>query len=176
MNRYTEPKGRNPKHPCKVCNKTIAKTHRKVRCKTCNYRIHIKCNNTDPSTYDTLPDNKEIPFCKKCIESCIPFQSLEEKEFRATLHIPKNPKPKPTEKLPTPLADPAPEKLQITTENFFVKYATNGFILNVTKQIQPPIANLSKKKFTFVSNVQKRPFPFKPLMMKSLIPPSVKGF
>ena len=81
MNQYPEPKGQNPKHPCKICSKTIAKTHRKVKCITCNFKIHIKCNNTDPSTYDSIPNNKIISFCRSCAKHNIPFQSLEDEDF-----------------------------------------------------------------------------------------------
>ena len=102
MNQYPEPKGRNPKHPCKICSKTIAKTHRKVKCKTCNFRIHIKCNNTDPSTYDSLPNNKVISFCRSCAEDNIPFQSLEEKDFITVLHIKKKRKAQAIGLAPTP--------------------------------------------------------------------------
>ena len=42
------------KHPCLVCEKPVAKTHRAVMCDTCERWTHIKCGNISPSQYVEL--------------------------------------------------------------------------------------------------------------------------
>ena len=139
MNRYPEPRGRNPKHPCRVCSRTIAKTHRKVRCKTCNYRIHIKCNLTDPDSYDSLPEGKVVPLCRICAEACFPFQTLEDKNFWAatdtclpfqtlgdedfwdTLDVPGGPRPVLTGDLPNPSCGSCSRKIPKNHRKLFCR-------------------------------------------------------
>ena len=84
MTWYTEPTGVNPKHPCRACNRTIAKTHRNLTCLTCNYRIHIKCNNTEPREYNKV-SNKIIETCLKCLEDSLPFQTLSDELFHSII-------------------------------------------------------------------------------------------
>jgi hypothetical protein len=38
-----------PKHPCGYCYKPVAKNHRAVLCKACNYWSHIKCAKVSPT-------------------------------------------------------------------------------------------------------------------------------
>ena len=57
MSYFEEPVGANPKYPCGICNKNIAKNHRHIRCIICNYKVHIKCNKTDPNTFKKITDN-----------------------------------------------------------------------------------------------------------------------
>ena len=83
MNPFPEPTGPNPKFPCGICKKTIAKNHRKIRCYNCNYRYHIKCNKTDVETYNKI---KHIPqLCIICYENSLPFQTLTDDQFIATV-------------------------------------------------------------------------------------------
>ena len=35
----------NPKFPCDVCYKAVAKSPNAVCCDSCNLWVHIKCNN-----------------------------------------------------------------------------------------------------------------------------------
>ena len=86
MNYFKEPIGTNPKYPCGICNKNIAKNHRFIRCIICNYKIHRKCNNTDPNTYKHLTKSKEPQVCLKCKEETIPFQALDDQQFFATVN------------------------------------------------------------------------------------------
>ena len=84
MTWFTEPIGDNPKYPCRACKRTIAKNHRKLKCTTCNYRIHIKCNKTEPNDYNNSP-NKLIQTCLKCLEESIPFHTLDDELFHSTI-------------------------------------------------------------------------------------------
>ena len=86
MNYFEEPIASNPKYPCGVCNKNLAKNHRFIRCIICNYKIHIKCNNTDPNTYKKITKSKEPQVCLKCKEETIPFQALDDQQFFAAVN------------------------------------------------------------------------------------------
>ena len=44
----------NPKFKCPVCNRTIAKNHRFIKCNLCFNKVHIRCNGTDELTYNAL--------------------------------------------------------------------------------------------------------------------------
>ena len=81
MEYFPEPIGPNPKFPCRVCQKTIAKNHRKVKCHNCNFRLHIKCNKTDVKTYNKLNDMPQL--CIKCQEHVLPFHTLTDDQFCA---------------------------------------------------------------------------------------------
>ena len=83
MNYFNEPVGLNPKYPCGICNKNIAEGHRAIRCDTCNYKVHIKCNNTDANTYKKVKDDPQT--CLKCKEENIPFLALNEQQFSAII-------------------------------------------------------------------------------------------
>ena len=83
MSYFNEPTGDNPKYPCGVCEKTIAKNHRAIRCSLCNYKVHIKCNKTDAGDFKDIDDD-DIIFCIKCKEEIIPFQKLTDQQFFAT--------------------------------------------------------------------------------------------
>ena len=76
MHYFTEPTGDNPKYPCGICNKTIGKNHRFLRCSLCNFKVHIKCNKTDEKVYNNFQKNSEKTIiCLKCKEENIPFFS-----------------------------------------------------------------------------------------------------
>ena len=74
MSYFDEPFGDNPKYPCGVCEKIIAKNHKAIRCSICNYKIHIKCNKTEVKDYKNI----------KCKEEILPFQSLTDQQFFVT--------------------------------------------------------------------------------------------
>ena len=81
---FQEPEGVNPKYPCGICNKIIAKNHKYVRCSICNYKLHIKCNKTDYNTYKKMNKNdKQV--CLKCKNEAIPFQAINDLQFFATI-------------------------------------------------------------------------------------------
>ena len=73
MHYFEEPSGENPVYTCGICNKIIGKNHRYIRCNICNYKVHIKCNETDDRTYLKMKKNEETTFCIKCNEDLLPF-------------------------------------------------------------------------------------------------------
>ena len=76
MHYFEEPTDDNPIYPCGICNRIIAKNHRYIRCNICNFKVHIKCNETDDKTYAKMKTNDESMFCIKCNEDIMPFFPL----------------------------------------------------------------------------------------------------
>ena len=83
MSYFEEPLGDNPKYPCGVCKKTIAKNHKAIRCNVCNYKVHIKCNKTDATDFKKMNEEDAI-LCIICKEEIIPFQRLTDQQFYVT--------------------------------------------------------------------------------------------
>ena len=54
------------KPQCKICTKTIAKNHRKIACQVCNLFVHIRCNQTDVKTYNTIIKDNIPQTCLMC--------------------------------------------------------------------------------------------------------------
>ena len=54
MHYFEDPPGDNPIYPCGICNRNIRQNHRYISCKICNYKVHIKCNETDEKTYNKM--------------------------------------------------------------------------------------------------------------------------
>ena len=84
MNNNEEPSGASPKYPCAICNKTIAKNQKSIRCCICNYKIHMKCNKTDKDTFEQIIRENISQICLKCKEENIPFQKLTDHHFFAS--------------------------------------------------------------------------------------------
>ena len=72
------------KYSCCACKKTIAKNHKYLDCSICYSRIHIKCNKTDPLSYQKIKSDNSKIICVNCKTDCIPFQSLSDLELLAT--------------------------------------------------------------------------------------------
>ena len=76
MHYFIEPTGDNPKYPCGICNRVIAKNHKFLRCNICNFKVHIKCNKTEDKTYINIQNSScKTVICLKCKEENIPFFS-----------------------------------------------------------------------------------------------------
>ena len=77
------------KDPCVLCKKFVAKSHRALRCDICLGWVHIRCNSVSPATYFEYMDNENDPtipvkdnwYCIKCINSQLPFGTLNDKQF-----------------------------------------------------------------------------------------------
>ena len=67
--------------PCGICNKNIGINHKFVKCSICNYKIHIKCNQTDDATFEKNKKNSDPIFCLICQVEIIPFQNLSMNNF-----------------------------------------------------------------------------------------------
>ena len=70
-------------NPCSVCNKTIARTHRALRCSTCCLYSHIKCGDVTPVAYrETIAMSNYYWVCRSCIiRSAMPFSDVEDVDF-----------------------------------------------------------------------------------------------
>ena len=66
---------------CAICNKTIAKNHKKLECSFCKKYVHIKCNRLNVSDYDKLVKLKSNFTCIPCISSQIPFTAMPDNQF-----------------------------------------------------------------------------------------------
>ena len=73
MEHFEEPEDDNPNYPCGICNKIITRNKKYIRCNICNFRIHIKCNQTDEVTYQKMMQYEETMVCIKCNENNLPF-------------------------------------------------------------------------------------------------------
>ena len=81
----TEPANKNVRFPCGICDKNVNQNQSGVFCDICEKWIHIKCNNTSYSEYETLqiePDDIQWSYIKCIITnnaSMFPF-TLESDE------------------------------------------------------------------------------------------------
>ena len=74
MHYFFEPTNDNPKYPCGIYNKVIGKNHRFLRCSLCNFKVHIKCNQTDEKAYNNIIEcSDKTIICLKCKEENIHF-------------------------------------------------------------------------------------------------------
>ena len=73
MHYFVEPNNDLPTYPCGICHQLVGQTHRYIRCNICNYKVHIKCNETDEKTYEKMKNNDKTMFCLKCYEELLPF-------------------------------------------------------------------------------------------------------
>ena len=44
-----------------------------MKCHLCNYKVHIKCNDIDDKTYNTIKDRNESWICLSCNTDIFPF-------------------------------------------------------------------------------------------------------
>ena len=54
------------KPKCFVCSKTISITHRSIDSSTCTNKAHIKCNDTDVTTFNAIKAGTIDQFCLSC--------------------------------------------------------------------------------------------------------------
>ena len=77
----------NPRYPCGTCGRNVSTRMKAIKCDSCNYWNHIRCDEITPYDYEKmlkLPQvvqEKHIHFCKICKEECFPFQKLSDEEF-----------------------------------------------------------------------------------------------
>ena len=67
---------------CNVCQKTIAKNHKKLSCSVCEKVTHIKCNLYSVKDYENYQQKTtEDHYCINCIKNAIPFSGLNDTQF-----------------------------------------------------------------------------------------------
>ena len=81
----------NPRYPCGTCGRNVSEHMKAVKCDSCNFWNHIRCDEIIPYDYDKmlklpLSEREKIThFCKICKEDCFPFQKLSEEEFLTSI-------------------------------------------------------------------------------------------
>ena len=75
-NTFIEPPIACNRVKCSVCNKTIAKNHRNIKCQSCNSQVHINCNKTDVKTYNKIIKENLPQFCFECDEKTCSSKGL----------------------------------------------------------------------------------------------------
>ena len=81
----------NPRYPCGTCGRNVSEHMKAVKCDSCNYWNHIRCDGITPYDYDKMLKIPQIErekithFCKICKEDCFPFQKLSDEEFLTSI-------------------------------------------------------------------------------------------
>ena len=71
---------------CNICDKTIAKNHKKLKCQCCLQFIHpITCNKMNDRQYKSALVNPDDFECRICFASKFPFSTLTDNLFKITV-------------------------------------------------------------------------------------------
>ncbi len=74
---------------CPKCFKRVFDNQKSICCDKCDNWYHFKCSSIDSARFDFLAENlSSIWFCRFCLNEALPFQSLNENQFRNTLANP----------------------------------------------------------------------------------------
>ena len=77
----------NPRYPCGKCERNVSARMKAIKCDSCGYWNHIRCDGITPYDYDKmlkLPISvreKITHFCQLCKEECFPFHKISDEEF-----------------------------------------------------------------------------------------------
>ena len=69
------------KDPCKIYNKTVAKTHHGIKCDKCNICVHTKCNEINLQTYKYLQKTTYGWYCLNFFAEFIPFSTISNEKY-----------------------------------------------------------------------------------------------
>ena len=79
------PNALNPRFPCGICLKNVGQHRKAIKCDSCGFWNHIKCEKIDDKMYEKLKKQDESlqtkHYCKICMEENLPFQKLSDNEF-----------------------------------------------------------------------------------------------
>ena len=81
----------NPRYPCGTCARNVSARNKAIKCDSCGYWNHIKCDGITRYDYDKMLElpktaiENYVHFCKVCKEDCLPFQKLSEEEFLTSI-------------------------------------------------------------------------------------------
>ena len=64
---------------CGICSKRVQVNHRYMICSHCKRKIHIKCNEIDANSYESIKSNNKDWICLLCNENIFPFFSLDQR-------------------------------------------------------------------------------------------------
>ena len=85
MQQFEEPVDDNSNYPCGICNKIITRSNKHIKCNICNFRFHIKCNQTDEKTFQKMKQIDDSMICVKCNENNLPFFNMSHEINNDTL-------------------------------------------------------------------------------------------
>ena len=54
------------KFPCGICNKSVKKNHNAIQCDSCDFWVHIGCNDLSVAVYEFLKTDSELWYCLVC--------------------------------------------------------------------------------------------------------------
>ena len=54
------------KFPCGICNKSIEKNHEAIQCDSCDFWVHIGCNDISAAVYEFLKTDPGPWYCLVC--------------------------------------------------------------------------------------------------------------
>ena len=70
----------NYKKICVICQKVCKISHKCICCADCNKWIHLKCCKLTIKQYKNYSHFNDCYYCKLCVDSILPFQSLQNME------------------------------------------------------------------------------------------------
>ena len=62
---------------CVICQKVCKISHKCICCAVCNKWIHLKCSKLTIKQYENYSHSNDCYYCKLCVDSILPFQSLQ---------------------------------------------------------------------------------------------------
>ena len=65
---------------CVICQKVCKISHKCICCAACNKLIHLKCSKLTIKQYENYSHSNDCYYCKLCVDSILPFQSLQNME------------------------------------------------------------------------------------------------
>ena len=71
----------NRKYSCRICTKTVVKSHNGVCGNICSIWVHIKFNNITQYCYRKLQNSNEPWYCKTCLAKVLPFSNFTDHQI-----------------------------------------------------------------------------------------------
>ena len=65
---------------CIICQKVCNISDKCICCAVCNKWIHLKCSKLTIKQYENYSHSNDCYYCKLCLDSILPFQSLQNME------------------------------------------------------------------------------------------------
>ena len=65
------------KRPCNLCQKPCKNNQKCIQCNICNSWIHLVCSKLTINQLNYYTVSNDCYYCKLCMDSILPFQSLE---------------------------------------------------------------------------------------------------
>ena len=69
------------KFPRKICKKSVHFNHKSIQCDLCDNWIHLKCNNSNDTDYNSLKASNEPWYFISCTNIILPLGNLTNEQF-----------------------------------------------------------------------------------------------